>query len=58
MVFVIENIPKRDRIWINNFVAWAPNIIVLAVVAYFSGDWRTLTRTSAALAIPAIIAIW
>uniref|UniRef100_A0A914BZU5 Uncharacterized protein n=1 Tax=Acrobeloides nanus TaxID=290746 RepID=A0A914BZU5_9BILA len=32
-------------------------MMIFSLLAYFSGDWRTLTRTSAALAIPAIIAI-
>ncbi|KAI1712227.1 sugar transporter domain-containing protein [Ditylenchus destructor] len=54
MVFVVENLPKKDRFWISNLITWSPNMVLYAVIAYFAGDWRTLTRVSALLAIPAL----
>ncbi|KAI6190560.1 MFS domain-containing protein [Aphelenchoides bicaudatus] len=55
LVFSVENLPKNDRFWITNIITWSPNIVVFALIAYLAGDWRTLTRASAVLAIPAII---
>lgn len=54
MVFVVENLPKKDRFWISNLITWSPNMVLYAVIAYFAGDWRTLTRVSALLALPAL----
>jgi len=53
MVFIVENLPKKDRFWISNLITWSPNMVLFAVIAWLSGDWRTLTRVSAALALPA-----
>lgn len=55
LVFCVENLPKKDRLWINNVVSWAPNYILYAIVAYFSGDWRTLAQVSSLLTIPALL---
>lgn len=54
VVFMVENLPKKDRFWIQNLITWSPNIVVFALVAYLSHDWRTLTRASAGLALPAV----
>jgi len=53
MVFIVENLPKKDRFWISNLITWSPNMILFALIAYFSHDWRTLTRASVVLALPA-----
>jgi OCT family organic cation transporter-like MFS transporter 4/5 len=55
LVYCVENLPKKDRLWINNVVSWAPNYIIYAIVAYFSGDWRTLARVSSLLTIPPLL---
>ncbi|KAH7730916.1 Protein Y51A2D.18 [Aphelenchoides avenae] len=51
--FMVENLPKQHRFWIQNLITWSPNIVVFALVAYLSHDWRTLTRASAVIALPA-----
>uniref|UniRef100_A0A8R1DX05 MFS domain-containing protein n=1 Tax=Caenorhabditis japonica TaxID=281687 RepID=A0A8R1DX05_CAEJA len=43
MVFMIENIPRKDRMWIQNSITWSPNLILFPIVAYFCHDWRTLS---------------
>ena len=48
-------LPPKDRYWINNVVGGAPVFIAYALVAYFSGDWRTLARVTSILVIPAFI---
>uniref|UniRef100_A0A0M3I2P7 MFS domain-containing protein n=1 Tax=Ascaris lumbricoides TaxID=6252 RepID=A0A0M3I2P7_ASCLU len=55
LVFMVENIPKKDRLWINMVVSWSPNIALFALIAYFCGDWKTLARVTGALTVPAII---
>uniref|UniRef100_A0A914DGJ1 Major facilitator superfamily (MFS) profile domain-containing protein n=1 Tax=Acrobeloides nanus TaxID=290746 RepID=A0A914DGJ1_9BILA len=55
MVNVNENLPKKDRLWINNIVTWAPNMIILAGVAYLTQNWRVLTVVSAIIATPGLI---
>uniref|UniRef100_A0A914ECR7 Major facilitator superfamily (MFS) profile domain-containing protein n=1 Tax=Acrobeloides nanus TaxID=290746 RepID=A0A914ECR7_9BILA len=55
LIYSLEILPVKDRYWINNAVGWSPNMIVLAFMAYVSGDWKTLTRLSALLSIPAFI---
>uniref|UniRef100_A0A0K0FM85 Solute carrier family 22 member 15 (inferred by orthology to a human protein) n=1 Tax=Strongyloides venezuelensis TaxID=75913 RepID=A0A0K0FM85_STRVS len=54
-VFIVENVPKNDRIWIYNVFTWSPNTVLFAIVAYFSGEWRLLARVTAILSIPAAI---
>ncbi|KAJ1351852.1 hypothetical protein KIN20_008012 [Parelaphostrongylus tenuis] len=54
-VFVIENIPKRHRMWINMVITWSPNFIPMAVLAWFSADWRTLTVVNAIACVPGIL---
>ncbi|KAH7701110.1 Protein Y51A2D.18, partial [Aphelenchoides avenae] len=54
VVFMVENLPSKDRFWIQNLITWSPNIVLFAIVAYLAGDWRTLTRASAMLALPAV----
>ncbi|KAI6185622.1 MFS domain-containing protein [Aphelenchoides besseyi] len=57
LVFSVENLPKRDRFWITNIITWSPNIMVYALIAYLTGDWRTLTRVSAVLTFVAVIVL-
>uniref|UniRef100_A0A0N4Z0F4 MFS domain-containing protein n=1 Tax=Parastrongyloides trichosuri TaxID=131310 RepID=A0A0N4Z0F4_PARTI len=57
-VFIVENVPKNDRIWIYNVFTWSSNTALFAIVAYFANEWRMLARISAALSLPAIILTW
>lgn len=54
-VFLIENIPKHHRMWINTIVTWSPNFIIYPIVAYFCHDWRTLAMFGAVIAIVAVV---
>uniref|UniRef100_A0A914CP86 Major facilitator superfamily (MFS) profile domain-containing protein n=1 Tax=Acrobeloides nanus TaxID=290746 RepID=A0A914CP86_9BILA len=54
-IYSLEMLPPKDRYWINNVVGGAPVFIAYALVAYFSGDWRTLARVTSILVIPAFI---
>uniref|UniRef100_A0A7E4W9T0 MFS domain-containing protein n=1 Tax=Panagrellus redivivus TaxID=6233 RepID=A0A7E4W9T0_PANRE len=55
LVYTIENIPKQHRLWISNVVAWAPNYIIFAIMAYVMGEWRGLSQLASLLTVPAII---
>jgi OCT family organic cation transporter-like MFS transporter 4/5 len=37
LVFTVENLPKEHRFWISNMITWSPNIVIFAIIAYFSG---------------------
>ncbi|XGW26800.1 hypothetical protein V3C99_007408 [Haemonchus contortus] len=54
-VYKMEHIPKRHRFWVATVIAWAPNFIMLNVVAYFSHDWRTFQRVLVIISSPAIL---
>ncbi|KAK0412951.1 hypothetical protein QR680_006502 [Steinernema hermaphroditum] len=55
LVFMIENLPKKDRLWINTVITWSPNMVIFAIVAYFAHDWRSLAQWSSILTIPAFL---
>ncbi|KAI6207329.1 MFS domain-containing protein [Aphelenchoides fujianensis] len=55
LVFSVESLPKKQRFAISNLITWSPNIPIFALIAYLTGDWRSLTRASAALAVPAFL---
>uniref|UniRef100_A0A914EJQ0 Major facilitator superfamily (MFS) profile domain-containing protein n=1 Tax=Acrobeloides nanus TaxID=290746 RepID=A0A914EJQ0_9BILA len=54
-IYSLEILPPKDRYWINNIGGGSPVIIFYAIIAYCCGEWKLLARTSAALALPAII---
>lgn len=54
-VFIMENIPKKHRMWINMAITWSPNMPLYALLAWVAHDWRTLAYINAAVCIPAII---
>ncbi|EPB72301.1 hypothetical protein ANCCEY_08618 [Ancylostoma ceylanicum] len=54
-VYKLEHIPKQHRFWVATVIAWAPNYILLNVVAYFSHDWRTFQRVLVLIGSPALI---
>ncbi|KAE9546042.1 hypothetical protein FO519_010746, partial [Halicephalobus sp. NKZ332] len=53
--FGVENLPKKDRLWIGAIVSWAPNYIIFAGVAYVAQDWRNLAKYMAVLTLPAFL---
>ncbi|KAK6037410.1 hypothetical protein COOONC_25085 [Cooperia oncophora] len=54
-VYLIENIPKDHRMWINTVVTWSPNFIIYPVIAYYCHDWRKLAFFSFVIAVITII---
>ncbi|RCN52971.1 hypothetical protein ANCCAN_00967 [Ancylostoma caninum] len=54
-VFLIENIPKHHRMWINTIVTWSPNFIIYPIIAYWCHDWRMLSLFSAAIGVVATV---
>ncbi|KAK6040688.1 hypothetical protein COOONC_21807 [Cooperia oncophora] len=43
-ILVVESLPAKHRFWMCTVVTWAPNYILLAFFAYFTGHWRILAR--------------
>ncbi|KAK6758090.1 hypothetical protein RB195_015731 [Necator americanus] len=56
-VFLIENIPKNHRMWINTIVTWSPNFIIYPIIVYFCYDWRKLALFSAFIAVVSIVSL-
>ncbi|KAE9417383.1 hypothetical protein Angca_009110 [Angiostrongylus cantonensis] len=54
VVYMLENVPIKSRMWINTAISYSPNVIVLGIMAYFFQHWRSLTLVVAALHIPAV----
>ncbi|KAE9420112.1 hypothetical protein Angca_004881, partial [Angiostrongylus cantonensis] len=54
-VYKMEHIPKQHRFWVSTVIAWAPNFILLNVIAYASHDWRTFQRLLVVVSSPALI---
>ncbi|RCN34697.1 hypothetical protein ANCCAN_19448, partial [Ancylostoma caninum] len=54
VVYLLENIPKKSRMWINTAISYSPNVIILGIIAYFFQHWRTLALVISALHIPAV----
>lgn len=55
LVFMVENLPKKDRLWINILITWSPNIALLAIIAYLCTTWKVLAVVTSLLSIPAIV---
>ncbi|XGW18792.1 hypothetical protein V3C99_002968 [Haemonchus contortus] len=43
-ILVVESLPAKHRLWMCTVVTWAPNYILFAIFAYFTGHWRILAR--------------
>ncbi|CAB3396778.1 unnamed protein product [Caenorhabditis bovis] len=54
-VFIMENIPKKHRMWINMAITWSPNMPIYALLAWLAGDWKTLAYINAAVCIPGFL---
>ena len=55
---MIENIPKKHRAWAVLMISFSPNYIIVAIIAYFTRDWRTLLRVIASINIFTIILLF
>ncbi|KJH42421.1 hypothetical protein DICVIV_11592 [Dictyocaulus viviparus] len=54
VVYLLENIPMKSRMWINTAISYSPNVIIFAIVAYFFQHWRSLALVISVLHIPAV----
>ncbi|VDM11109.1 unnamed protein product [Wuchereria bancrofti] len=54
-VYVVEMLPKKDRIWVTTLISFSPNVILLAMMAYYSQNWRQLAIVISFLTSPAIL---
>ncbi|VDN27968.1 unnamed protein product [Gongylonema pulchrum] len=54
LVYLVEILPKKDRIWVTTVISWSPNVILFAIIAYHSKNWRTLAIASSLLALPGV----
>ncbi|VDK74634.1 unnamed protein product [Litomosoides sigmodontis] len=54
-VYVVEMLPKKDRIWITTLISFSPNVIVLAAMAYYSQNWRQFSIVISVATTPAIL---
>ncbi|CAI5450626.1 unnamed protein product [Caenorhabditis angaria] len=54
-VFIMENIPKKHRMWINMLITWSPNMPVYAFLAYLAESWDRLALINALVCIPGIV---
>jgi len=56
-VFLLENMPKRHRVWVLTVLSYSPNYVLFAGLAYLTQEWRLLLRVMALLNIPAFIGL-
>jgi MFS family permease len=56
-VFLLENIPKKHRVWVSTALSYSPNYVIFSGIAYLSVDWRALLRVASFLNIPAFIVL-
>lgn len=54
-VFIMENIPKKHRMWINMAITWSPNMPIYSLFAWIAGDWRNLAYINAVMCLPGLI---
>ncbi|CAP35927.2 Protein CBG18486 [Caenorhabditis briggsae] len=58
MVFMVENIPRNHRMWIQNSITWSPNLILFPFVAWLCEDWRTMSKVIAAASMATFAAVY
>ncbi|PAV79019.1 hypothetical protein WR25_23011 isoform A [Diploscapter pachys] len=54
-VYIMENIPKKHRMWINMAITWSPNMPLLAFIAWASHSWDWFAYYNAFFCIPALL---
>ncbi|EFP08584.1 CRE-OAT-1 protein [Caenorhabditis remanei] len=57
MVYMVENIPRNHRMWIQNSITWSPNLILFPYVAWLAYDWRTLSVVISAASVLSFFAL-
>ncbi|CAB3396713.1 unnamed protein product [Caenorhabditis bovis] len=54
-VYKMEHVPRQHRFWIATMISWAPNYMMLSVVAYLCQNWITYQYAIFAISIPGAI---
>uniref|UniRef100_A0A1I7XHT0 MFS domain-containing protein n=1 Tax=Heterorhabditis bacteriophora TaxID=37862 RepID=A0A1I7XHT0_HETBA len=54
-VFIMENIPKKHRMWINMAITWSPNLPPIALFAWISHSWDKLAYANALICVPPLL---
>ncbi|GMT23835.1 hypothetical protein PFISCL1PPCAC_15132 [Pristionchus fissidentatus] len=52
-VYKMEHVPRQHRFLISSLIAWAPNYILITILAWLSRDWRTYQLVIVAASLPA-----
>ncbi|CAO4375209.1 unnamed protein product [Caenorhabditis nigoni] len=58
MVFMVEDIPRNHKMWIQNSITWSPNLILFPFVAWLCEDWRTMSKVIAAASLATFAAVY
>ncbi|CAJ0582078.1 unnamed protein product, partial [Mesorhabditis spiculigera] len=58
VVYMCETLPTRHRMWLNFVINWSPNILLVTVLAWWLGEWRSLELTLNLLSIPIVILLF
>ncbi|GMR59230.1 hypothetical protein PMAYCL1PPCAC_29425, partial [Pristionchus mayeri] len=56
-VYLVENVPRKQRMLINTIITWSPNFIIYPIIAYYSYTWRNLAYASTVINVIGVIAI-
>lgn len=52
-VYLLENMPKRHRLWVTCLLTYSPNYILGSFIAYYAQEWRNFLLISSFLNLPA-----
>ncbi|CAJ0578553.1 unnamed protein product, partial [Mesorhabditis spiculigera] len=56
-IFVLECLPAAHRMWIATVVTWGPNFMILSLIAYFTREWRLLSRVCNGISVFGILVL-
>ncbi|CAL2042362.1 unnamed protein product [Caenorhabditis brenneri] len=54
-VYKMEHVPRQHRFWIATMISWAPNYMLLSLVAWLCHDWVTYQYAILALSLPGAV---
>ncbi|GMS91781.1 hypothetical protein PENTCL1PPCAC_13956 [Pristionchus entomophagus] len=57
-VYMMEHLPHSHRFLISSLIAWSPNYILFTLLAWLTGDWRTLQLVIVVVSLPAFPAFF
>uniref|UniRef100_A0A7E4VIF4 MFS domain-containing protein n=1 Tax=Panagrellus redivivus TaxID=6233 RepID=A0A7E4VIF4_PANRE len=57
-VFLMEMVPKKDRVWTTMIVSYSPNYIIMSIIAYFMPNWRSLLTFITLTNLLTLLLLW